>query len=112
MASPTEAGFKRSYTSPPELFRVQVDHAHVKSGFLKAGRSQEIAVLKMCKKYETVTKVDVGKDQTIGHVRLMTKVQTFWFDKVVAELQRVRKENEELRKQLDDLKRGQPVGLF
>lgn len=110
-ASSSSAGMPKNYKSPKELFAVQIDNAHVKRGFWMAGESQETAVRSMCKKYETMTKVDVGKEKTIRSIRFLTKVQNFWFDKVLTELQRVRKENEELRKELNELKKTRTVGF-
>lgn len=88
------------YPSRSELLKIHVDHNSVKSGFLKAVTAQHDVAYRLCRKFESVCKVDIGADAARARMKRLNKVQEYWFDRVLEELDKTRAELREAKEAL------------
>lgn len=80
------------YPSRKELLTIHIDHNCVKGGFLKAVTAQQEITYRLCKRFEAACKVDVGAEAARAKLKRFNKIQEYWFDRVLEDLDKTRKE--------------------
>lgn len=88
------------YPSRKELLKIHVDNNCVKGGFLKAVSAQQEITYRLCKRFQTACKVDVGADAARSKLKRLNKIQEYWFDRVLEDLDKTRKELETVKYEL------------
>lgn len=85
-----------------DLRQVVINNSHPKVGFLKAATAQHEIAHKLCMRAKkNASYFDTKANSAMEDIKRLSKVQEFWLDKALEEVQRLRQDLKDAKNELE-----------